>query len=71
MMSATTAALAILMQSGDIAPLPAESPIGGPIWSYVVPAALLGVASLGTLMLYRHFARLESQGNRSDQEVPR
>jgi hypothetical protein len=57
MTSAAVAALIIVSQSGGVAPLPAESPIGGPLWSYVVPALLLAVASLGTLMLYRHFAR--------------
>jgi hypothetical protein len=57
MTSAAVAALIIVSQSGDVAPLPAESPIGGPLWSYIVPALLLAVASLGTLMLYRHFAR--------------
>jgi hypothetical protein len=56
-MTALTALLITLQQSGDVAPLPAESPIGGPFWSYVVPALLLGVASLSTFLLYRHFAK--------------
>lgn len=47
------------LQTDGIAPLPVRSPIGGPLWSYIVPAALLVVASLGTLMLYRHFAKRE------------
>ena len=59
MIAIAAAVLNALMQSGDVAPLPAESPIGGPLWSYVVPALLLGVATLGTLMLYRHFATQE------------
>jgi hypothetical protein len=50
------AALAIGLQSGGAAPLPAQPPIGGPFWSYVVPALLLAVATLSTLLLYRHFA---------------
>ncbi len=59
-MSLTTLTLlAGFVQSGQVAPLPAESPIGGPIWSYVVPAALLAAASLATLMLYRHFTKQE------------
>ena len=56
MTAATYAILTALIQSGDVAPLPAESPIGGPFWSYVVPALLLAVATLSTVMLYRHFA---------------
>jgi hypothetical protein len=57
MTSAALAFLIVLNQSGDVASLPAQSPIGGPLWSYVIPALLLAVASFGTLMLYRHFAR--------------
>ncbi len=60
--SAHNVAIVVLLQSDPTAPLPAESPIGGPLWSYVVPAALLGVTILGTVMLYRHFAKLESRG---------
>jgi len=56
MTPAPTAILAAVLQSGDVAPLPVQSPIGGPFWSYVVPALLLAVATLGTFMLYRHFA---------------
>ncbi len=59
MTAATAAVFTALAQSGDVAPLPAESPIGGPFWSYVVPALLLAVATLSTLMLYRHFAKRE------------
>jgi hypothetical protein len=40
-------------------PLPAKPPIGGPIWTIVVPAALLLVSIWGTWMLYRHFAKEE------------
>ncbi len=59
MTAMTAAVLTALLQSGDVAPLPAESPIGGPFWSYVVPALLLAVATLSTVMLYRHFAGKE------------
>jgi hypothetical protein len=51
--------LPLLSQASEVAPLPARSPIGGPLWSYVIPAALLTVASLGTFLLYRHFAKRE------------
>jgi hypothetical protein len=40
-------------------PLPATPPIGGPIWTIVVPGALLVVAIWGTWLLYRHFAKEE------------
>jgi hypothetical protein len=38
-------------------PLPADSPIGGPLWSIVVPALLFALAFVATWMLYRHFSR--------------
>jgi len=37
-------------------PLPVGPPIGGVLWSIVVPAILLAVAAAATVMLYRHFA---------------
>ncbi|MCG6988520.1 MAG: hypothetical protein LJF06_10110 [Gemmatimonadetes bacterium] len=40
-------------------PLPAKPPIGGPIWTIVVPAALLAVSIWGTWLLYRHFSKEE------------
>lgn len=48
--------LTVLVQYDEVTPLPAESPIEGPLWSVVIPALLLAVACLGTLLLYRHFA---------------
>ncbi|MGD2154021.1 MAG: hypothetical protein PVG79_12195 [Gemmatimonadales bacterium] len=59
MTSTTLADFAACVQSGAVAPLPAEAPIGGPLWSVVVPALLLTVAAFGTFMLYRHFAGRE------------
>ncbi len=59
MMPATLGFLAASLQSGAVAPLPAETPIGGPLWSYVIPAALLAIAAFGTFLLYRHFASRE------------
>jgi hypothetical protein len=38
-------------------PIPLDPPIGGPLWSVVVPVALLLVAAAATWLLYRHFAR--------------
>jgi hypothetical protein len=46
-----------MAQAGELRPLPAEPPIGGPLWSYFVPALLLLFATLGTYLLYRHFAK--------------
>ncbi len=51
--------LVSVLQTDGVARLTARSPIGGPLWSYIVPAALLVAATLGTLMLYRHFAKRE------------
>lgn len=38
------------------APIPAAPPIGGPIWTILVPALLLAVSFLATYLLYRRFA---------------
>ena len=37
-------------------PLPVGPPIGGALWSIVVPAILLAIAGGATALLYRHFA---------------
>jgi hypothetical protein len=47
-------AAAVLWASPD--PLPADPPIGGVLWSVVVPAILLAIAAGATALLYRHFA---------------
>jgi hypothetical protein len=39
-----------------IDPIPAKPPIGGFLWTVIVPAALLAVSFFATWMLYRHFA---------------
>ena len=46
-------------------PIPAEPPIGGPIWAWVVPALLLLVAFGSTWLLYRRFSSKESDGDGS------
>lgn len=38
-------------------PLPAQPPIGGTLWSVVVPALLFLLALTATWLLYRRFAR--------------
>lgn len=52
---AASALLPRQMTGADV-PLPAEPPIGGPLWSVVVPALLLLVATVATVLLYRRFA---------------
>lgn len=47
------------LQAASTTPLPAAPPIGGAFWTVVVPALLLVGASVGTWMLYAHFARRE------------
>lgn len=37
-------------------PLPVGPPIGGVLWSVVVPAILLAIAGGATALLYRHYA---------------
>ncbi len=55
-----TVALAPLVQAGDaLAPLAAEPPIGGAVWTVVIPAILLVGSFLATFLLYRRFAREE------------
>ena len=51
------------IQATEAVPLPAEAPISGPMWSVVLPAALLLIASGGTFLLYRRFAA-EDEGDR-------
>jgi hypothetical protein len=38
-------------------PIPADPPISGPLWTLVVPAALVALTFLATWLLYRRFAR--------------
>jgi hypothetical protein len=37
--------------------LPVSSPLGGVLWTWVVPIVLFGIACTATWLLYRHFAR--------------
>jgi hypothetical protein len=47
---------AVAQVTGGYERLPAEPPIGGPVWTVVVPGVLLLGASAATWLLYRHFA---------------
>ncbi len=54
------AALPALAQAaGGMAPLPAEPPIGGVVWTVVIPALLLLGSFWATYALYQRFAREE------------
>jgi hypothetical protein len=39
-----------------IEPLPVGSPLGGFVWTCVVPILLFAVTATATWLLYRHFA---------------
>jgi hypothetical protein len=39
-----------------VTPIPAQPPIGGVVWSLVVPALLWLVTFAATWLLYRHFS---------------
>ena len=69
MMAAVAAALvgsaravgAALQATPGMAPLPAEPPIGGVIWTVVIPAILLIGSSLATYLLYKRFSTEEGE----------
>ena len=43
-------------------PLGVDPPIGGFVWTVVIPAILFLGSFLGTYLLYRRFSREEDQG---------
>ena len=47
----------LLHSTGDPVPLPADPPIGGSIWTLVIPAILLVGSFLATYLLYRRFSK--------------
>jgi hypothetical protein len=50
-----------LQTTPGMAPLPAEPPIGGVIWTVVIPALLLIGSFLATFFLYKRFAKEEGE----------
>jgi hypothetical protein len=59
---AATGAVLLLSQGTPIpVPLPAEPPIGGPIWTIVIPAVLFLGSLLGTYLLYQKFSKEETE----------
>jgi hypothetical protein len=55
------ALLPAVQEATGMAPLPVDPPIGGLVWTVVVPAFLLFGSFLGTFLLYRRFARAEER----------
>jgi hypothetical protein len=49
----------LLQGATEVAPLPAEPPIGGPIWTILIPAVLFLGSTLGTYLLYKKFSTVE------------
>jgi len=43
--------------------LPVESQLSGPLWTWVVPIVIFGIASLATWLLYRHFSNEKTNGS--------
>ena len=52
---------AVLQTTPGMAPLPADPPIGGAIWTVVIPAILLIGSFLATFLLYKRFAKEEGE----------
>ncbi len=48
-------------EAAGAAPLPASPPIGGFVWTVVIPALLFMGSFLGTYLLYRRFSREEGE----------
>ena len=46
-----------ILPFATVAPIPAEPPIGGVLWTLVVPTLLFLIAFGATWMLYRRFSR--------------
>ena len=52
---------ALPQDAGGVAPLPADPPIGGPLWTVLIPAILLIGSFAATYLLYRRFSGGESE----------
>ena len=60
--TAAAAVSAALQATPGMAPLPADPPIDGPVWTLVIPAILLIGSFLATFLLYKRFAKEEGGG---------
>lgn len=56
-----TLPLAFFQQASTLVPLPAEPPIGGPMWTIIIPAVLFAGSFLGTYLLYKRFSKVEEE----------
>jgi len=52
---------------GVVEPIPAAPPIGGALWTVVLPALLFATACAATYLLYRHFANENPDGGENDR----
>jgi hypothetical protein len=59
--SAAGSAAVFAQTAGGVAPLPAGPPIGGFIWTVVIPAVLFLGSFLGTFLLYKRFAEEDGE----------
>lgn len=57
----TGVAVAVAQAAEGMAPLPADPPIGGTIWTVVIPAILFLGSFLGTYLLYKRFSKEEGE----------
>jgi hypothetical protein len=54
--------MALALQNPPVtAPIPADPPIGGPVWTLAVPTVLFVGSFLGTYLLYRRFSQVEEE----------
>lgn len=53
--------LAMIQEIPGPAPLPASPPIGGFVWTVVIPAILFLGSLMGTVLLYRRFSREDKE----------
>jgi len=51
--------------SVPLEPIPAESPISGPFWTWFLPLLLFACSLAATWMLFRRFSRTESEADSS------
>jgi hypothetical protein len=56
----------LLQGSEGVGPLPVDPPIGGPVWTVLIPGVLFIGSFLGTYLLYRRFSREGGDGGPSD-----
>lgn len=52
---------AVVQVPPGMAPLPAAPPIGGMVWTVVIPAVLFLGSFIGTYLLYKRFAGGEEE----------